>query len=262
MLFLHGILGTRANWRSVARRIVDADPAWGAILVDLREHGDSLGQPPPHTLRACVADVAELVDALGVNVGGALGHSFGGKVVLEWLATRDGLDTSAWVVDSTPSPREFEGNDSVATDVLKILGTLPTRWDSRESFVEAVVESGQPAPIAQWLSMNLRRTDDGARQFGPDLVTITELIEDYAATDEWDVVETLPRRCSLDFILGGRSSVVSTKDRARFDAIGIREPRLRVHVIEQAGHWVHVDAAESLIALVVEGFASRAPGGT
>jgi dienelactone hydrolase len=24
MLFLHGILGTRANWRGVARRVVDA----------------------------------------------------------------------------------------------------------------------------------------------------------------------------------------------------------------------------------------------
>lgn len=42
MLFLHGILGTRANWRGIARRFVDARPGWGAVLVDLREHGESL----------------------------------------------------------------------------------------------------------------------------------------------------------------------------------------------------------------------------
>ena len=37
MLFLHGILGSGANWRTVARKIVAARPQWGAVLVDLIE---------------------------------------------------------------------------------------------------------------------------------------------------------------------------------------------------------------------------------
>src|SRR5690606_41911913 len=41
MLFLHGILGRRSNWRSFSRRWVAARPGWGAVLVDLRGHGDS-----------------------------------------------------------------------------------------------------------------------------------------------------------------------------------------------------------------------------
>ncbi len=256
VLFLHGILGTRANWRGVARRLVEARPEWGAILVDLREHGDSLGEPPPHTLRACANDVAELVDQLGLPVGGALGHSFGGKVVLEWLRSRDGIDTAAWIIDSTPSTSDVARDGSATAEVLRILDTLPSDWDSREAFVAAIVDAGQAEPIAKWLAMNLKRTEDGGRRFGPDLGTIHELLLDYAETDEWGVVESIPTSCSLDFVLGGRSSVVSPDDRARLEAIASRDPRLRVHLIERAGHWVHVDAAESLVALLVEGFAS------
>jgi len=47
---LHGIFGSGRNWASVARRVVRARPEWGAVLVDLREHGESVGFEPPHTL--------------------------------------------------------------------------------------------------------------------------------------------------------------------------------------------------------------------
>ena len=103
MLFLHGILGTRANWRGIARRFVEGRPGWGAVIVDLREHGDSLGEPAPHTLAAAANDVCELEQHLELPVGGALGHSFGGKVVLEWLRSRDAVATEAWVIDASPS---------------------------------------------------------------------------------------------------------------------------------------------------------------
>ena len=261
-LFLHGILGTRANWRGVARRVVEQRPEWGAILVDLREHGESLDLPPPHTIAACAVDVASLVDSLGLPVFGALGHSFGGKVVLEWLRSRDGIETAAWIIDSSPSVRTVLQDGSETAEVLGVLGSLPTEWESRESFVAAITSAGLPEPIAHWLAMNLRRTEDGGRRFGPDLGTIRELLVDYADSDEWPVVESIPENCSLDFVLGGRSSVVSAEDQARLEAIASKETRLRVHIVQDAGHWVHVDAPESLISLLVGGFASGPGSGT
>ena len=75
MIFMHGILGTRANWRTIARKFVKARPEWGAILIDLRQHGESLERPPPDTLHAAATDVVELQRALGLPIGGVLGHS-------------------------------------------------------------------------------------------------------------------------------------------------------------------------------------------
>lgn len=248
MLFAHGILGSRANWGGIARRFVELRPDWGAVLVDLREHGDSLGLPAPHSLRATARDLAELEDAVPLPVGGALGHSFGGKVVLEWLRSREGRRTEAWVVDASPSRSSLDRDRSPTAEVLQTLGTLPRHWPSRDAFVTALTKAGQADAIAQWLAMNLRRTDDGGRYFGPDLAVIHELIEDYARTDCWDVVETLPSGCTLDLILGGRSAVFTPGDQARLERIAERDPRISAHIIESAGHWVHVEAPDALVS--------------
>jgi pimeloyl-ACP methyl ester carboxylesterase len=98
--------------------------------------------------------------------------------------------------------------------------------------------------------MNLRRTEDGARVFGPELGVIRDLIEDYARTDCWDVVETLPEGCTLDVVLGGRSVVFSALGRERIEQLAAENSRISMHVVERAGHWVHVDAPEALVALL------------
>jgi len=250
MLFLHGILGTRANWRGVARRFVEARPRWGAILVDLREHGDSLGLPAPHTLAAAAADVVGLERSLGVPIDGALGHSFGGKVVLQWLRDRTGRPTEAWVIDASPSASASHRDSTATSEVLDALSALPRHWPSREAFVSAVTEAGQPAGIAQWLAMNLRPTDDGGRTFGPDLGTIRDLLADYAQTDLWAVVESLPEPATLDIVIGEKSSVFSAEDRTRVGEIAERDSRVASHLVAGAGHWVHVDAPDALVALL------------
>ena len=250
MFFLHGILGTRANWRGIARRFVEARSDWGAILLDLREHGDSLGLRGPHTLAAAASDVAELERALGLPVQGALGHSFGGKVVLEWLKDRAGRPTECWVIDASPSASEPDGDATATASVLQTLSGLPRQWPSREAFVSAVTDAGQPPGIAQWLAMNLRRTEDGSRTFGPELGVIRALMEDYARTDLWAVVEAPPELTTLDLVIGGRSTAFSEADRARVGKIAERDSRVSMRVIADAGHWVHVDAPDALVALL------------
>ena len=52
---LHGIYGSLRNWRGMATRMVERNPGWKVVLVDLRNHGDSAGAPPPHTVAAAAA---------------------------------------------------------------------------------------------------------------------------------------------------------------------------------------------------------------
>lgn len=249
MFFLHGILGTRANWRGIARRFVKARPDWGAILVDLREHGDSLGLPPPHTLKTTAADIHELEQALSLPVRGALGHSFGGKVALEWLTTRE-VSAEIWLIDSLPGRKVTEEGSSVTAAVLTILEGLDKDWPSRDAFVESVIEAGQPEAIAQWLAMNLNRNEDGRRSFGPDLSAIRSLIEDYARIDLWPLVESPPAGSTIHAVIGGRSAMFSPADRARMEALAERDGRVFVHVFKDSDHWVHIDATDELVALL------------
>src|SRR4051812_4343586 len=118
LVFLHGILGSGANWRTFARQVVAArNGDWGALLVDLRLHGDSQGFAPPHTLETAARDIVEALPRVADNVPvrAVLGHSFGGKVGMELArqlaASPNGALDDLIVVDSTPGARpDYRGS--------------------------------------------------------------------------------------------------------------------------------------------------------
>jgi len=247
MLVLHGILGSGANFRSFARRLAEARPSWGFVLVDQRMHGQSQGAPPPHTIDAAAADLVRLADALRLPVAGVMGHSFGGKVALAYVArARLELD-QVWVLDASPGARRDRAASTA--EVLRTLRSVPQPLPSRERFLEIVTGLGQPRAIAEWLAMNVRRADDGFR-LRLDLDAVEALLESYVATDTWPVLERAEGARAFEIVVAGRSDAFDDADRAHLDAIAAREPRVHAHRIEGAGHWVHVDAPDALFELL------------
>lgn len=264
MLFLHGILGSGANWRTFAKQIVAAEPAWGAVLVDLRLHGESQqGFPPPHTLAAAASDVQELIATLerenGAPVRAVLGHSFGGKVALELARQRKGDLDQLFVIDSTPSARpDGRGSESTA-HIVDLLTQLPAEFPDRAAFTAWIEERGVSRPTAMWLAMNVRPVTNTTRfVFRVDVAGIREMLADYFRVDLWDILEhppaTAPMKAHL--IIGGRSGVVDQADREH----AARCPETTLDVIADADHWVHVDAPDALRALVL-GYLGGGAGG-
>src|SRR5690606_9416114 len=125
---LHGIYGTGRNWGSLARRLVESLDGWGAILVDLRLHGDSRGFAPPHTVGAAAEDLRRLEASIGLSPSAILGHSFGGKVALQRAALGGLSADQIWVADTTLETREPGGT---AWRVLEIVRGLPDQFASR-----------------------------------------------------------------------------------------------------------------------------------
>jgi esterase len=249
MFVLHGIFGAGGNFRTFIRRVADACPQWGFVLVDLRGHGQSLGAPPPHSIESTAQDLVRLGEHLGLNMRGIMGHSFGGKVTLAYAALRpDELD-EVWVLDSTPSTRVDGMKNVGAAHVLDTLDALPQTFPSRDFFVEHMTASGMDRPQIDWLAMNVRRDGDVFR-FRLDLPTIRALLEDYFARDLWSVVEHPDGRRRLGFIIGGRSITVSPADRDRLSKLAANDPKLEIHTLPGADHWVHVDDPDGLFALL------------
>lgn len=258
MLFLHGILGRRANWRSFARKWVAQRSGWGAVLVDLRDHGESQGLPGARTVAAAGADLVSLVEAVtqarGGRVAGVLGHSFGGKVAIEAAAALraegQGLD-ELWVVDSPPGPRT-EPRDQTTDRVFATLKSLPASFDSRTAFVDAVVAAGIAKPVGQWLATNLARAPeaDGQWVFGLDIERISSSLADFARVDLWPVLEAEARAgAQVALVLGERSEAVFGTQLERAKALA-GQGRLRLETVPRAGHWVHVDNPAGLLAVL------------
>lgn len=253
MLFLHGILGSGANWRTFAKQIVAADPSWGAVLVDLRLHGDSQqGFLPPHTIATAAEDVKNLVVAIeaeGSKVRGVLAHSFGGKVALELARQRNFDLDHVFVIDSTPSARPHGGGSESTKHIVDLLSSLPSQFESRAEFTNWMEQRGVSRPTVMWLAMNVRPVVNTTRfVFRLDLEGIRELLADYFRVDVWNVLEHPRGAMQTHLIVGGKSGIVTEEDCMRAKTC----PRTTLDVIANADHWVHVDAPDELRALVLQ----------
>lgn len=254
MLYLHGILGTRANWRGIARRFCAARPEWGAVLVDLRHHGDSQGESPPDTVAAAAEDLAGLEALVPGPILGVLGHSFGGKVALAYAARRGasalGPDLEAlWLIDSVPGARPDRPGSEVIGRVLATLRSLRFPMARRQDFLDATAAAGFDPGLGQWLAMNLGRRDDGTFDLRLELDGIEAMLADYFSLDLWSVVEQ-PKAGRTHIVIGGASLVFREADRQRARGAASRDDSVCFHVVEGAGHWVHAEAPEALITLL------------
>jgi pimeloyl-ACP methyl ester carboxylesterase len=243
---LHGVYGAGRNWASVIRRVIRARPEWGALLVDLRQHGESQGFAGPHTVQAAAADVDRLAEHTGLRPDVVLGHSFGGKVALVHAGMTSEPPRQVWVIDSTPQEREPDGS---AWDMLELLESLPRTFDSRDDLVMRLMERGQPKPLAQWMATNLV-SDDGGYRWRFDFDSIRALLISFFETDAWDVVEEPPDGTEIHLVKAEDSRVLSGPALERADAAAAGG-RTFVHRVA-GGHWVNAENPAALESLLVQ----------
>ncbi|HEV7590638.1 MAG TPA: alpha/beta hydrolase [Longimicrobium sp.] len=247
LLVVHGIYGAGRNWSTIARRLVDARPEWGAVLVDLRMHGHSRGFTGPHTIAASAADVDRLVEHLDLHAAAVLGHSFGGKVALAYARHHGDELRQVWVIDSTPAVRAPSGS---AWEMIETVRALPHEFSSRAEAVQALMARGVSQGVAQWMAINLEPAD-GRYRWRIDFEAMEEMLLDFFDTDLWSVVENPPEGVEIHLVKAMESSTLDPEAAARVESIAAANGRVHLHLLE-GGHWLNSDNPEGILQLLVE----------
>jgi pimeloyl-ACP methyl ester carboxylesterase len=245
LLVLHGIYGAGRNWGSVARRLVAARSEWGAVLVDLRNHGQSHGFAGPHTLAASAADVDRLVEHLDLHAAAVLGHSFGGKVALTYADHHGDELRQVWVIDSTPAVRAPEGT---AWEMLESVRSMPPDFGSRDEAVERLIAADYAPGVAQWMAINLEPRG-GRYRWRIDLDAMEEMLRDFFRVDLWHVVENPPPGVEIHFVKATESNTLDPASAARVEAAGRANGRVFLHLLE-GGHWINTDNPDAVLQLL------------
>ncbi|CAJ2650791.1 unnamed protein product [Trifolium pratense] len=266
-VFLHGILGCRKNWGSFAKRLAREFPMWQFLLVDLRCHGDSASMKKrgPHTVASAALDVLKLVRDLRITPRVLVGHSFGGKVVLSMVdqaAKPLARPVRAWILDATPGKVRAGGDgEDHPAELISLLNTLPKEVSSKKDVVKALIQQGFSNDVAQWVVTNLRPTSSPNSRFSWvfDLKGISEMYQSYEETNLWKIVEDVPRGVHINFLKAERSlHRWALEDLQRIhvaEEVASEEGGgVEMHVLEDAGHWVHTDNPDGLFRILSSSF--------
>lgn len=270
-VLLHGILGGRKNWGSFARRLAQEFPMWQFLLVDLRCHGDSasIKKHGPHTVASTALDVLKLVAQLRVTPRVLVGHSFGGKVALsmvEQAAKPLARPVKVWVLDATPGKVRPGGDgEDHPGELIAFLSSLPKQVSSKHEVVNALVREGFSTDIAKWVATSLRPVSQPGTSSLPrfswifDLKGIAEMYKSYEETNLWETVENVPRGVHVNFLKAERSlhrwaledlqRIHAAEELAADEGAGVE-----MHVLEDAGHWVHADNPDGLFRILSSSF--------
>ena len=232
LVILHGLFGSLDNWFSIAKELVEH---YTLYLVDQRNHGDS-----PHSNEwnygVMVEDLRELLDAEGLESVYLMGHSMGGKTVMNF-AVRYPERVRKLIVGDI-APRYYPIHHQVILEGLNALdlSQLQSRKEADDLLASYIPELG----IRQFLLKSLGRDANGFA-WKVNLSVITQHIEEVGkALDEGTIFEgpTL-------FLGGANSSYIQQQD---LPDINTHFPNAEWVSIPNAGHWLHAEQPQAVLA--------------
>jgi pimeloyl-ACP methyl ester carboxylesterase len=238
LIVLHGLFGSQANWKPVARRL---SGQFRVHTVDLRNHGSS-----PHHEEVNYAvmadDLLAFMEHEKIPDACFLGHSLGGKVAMQFALLHPEQTRKLAIVDI--APRAYESvNDEVFSALRGLyLSKLRTRTEADEALAAHIPNHA----TRRFLLTNLVFDPERGPHWRVNLDALHAQREQLIAA----VGGMVPFDKPTLFIRGELSDYINDSDRVQIEQLF---PRAHIETIPRAGHWVHVDAPDAFLNCV-QGF--------
>ena len=236
MIILHGLFGSSDNWLTISKSI--AALGYRVIMVDQRNHGQS-PQSDDHSYPDMAADLHELILDLDLKKPILVGHSMGGKTVMQYAMTFPNLGSpnafsKLVVVDI--APKFYPVHHS---EILRGLAAIDLHGLKTRNEADDMLKQYEPIPaVRQFLLKNLYRenTPDGSVAFNWRLNLPVIAREIHGIGDELTDMQPVPEPTL--FIRGERSPYILDSD---WPGIVRLFPNAKLVTIEGAGHWVQAE---------------------
>lgn len=228
---VHGLFGSGVNWRGIARKLGEA---FQVFNIDLPNHGRS-----PHSASMHYDHMSEalyqLTDALPGNAFNWVGHSMGGKAVMNLALTRPDCIERLVIVDIAPVAYRRSHVEYIDAMLALDLDSIRNRADAERGLRDAVED-----PATRLFLLQNLVSEDGRFRWRLNLPLLRR---------QHDDIMGFPDRAGTVFegpvlVLSGEDS--SYVDAAGRGAVAQYFPNARFEAIPAAGHWVHADQPQAV----------------
>jgi pimeloyl-ACP methyl ester carboxylesterase len=237
VILLHGLFGSADNWHFVAQRLAER---FHVFAVDQRNHGQS-----PHDdemdYPLMAADVENFFIAQKIASAFVIGHSMGGKTAMQFALQFPNRVEKLVVADM--APRAYSPAHAPIFAALLALD-LPA-FQTRQQLEDALAPAIPDLALRRFLLKNLGRNDNGAFYWKMNLSGLAKNYPQLCAALNWEIPFTKPTL----FLRGGKSKYISAADEPEIFRLF---PAAKIQTIAGANHWVHADAPEEFLKLVLD----------
>ena len=240
LVILHGLFGSSDNWQSQAKKLAEF---YTVYLVDLRNHGHSFWSPA-HTYDLMAEDVHRLIEELNLKKIILLGHSMGAKVAMTFAQQHPNLLDKLILVDMGIKEYPMHHQHILAGIHGLNLATYKSRGEA-EIDLEKYIDNQS---VRQFLLKNLFWKSKGELAWRMNVTSLEENL--------LEILRPLPNQVVLTnslFIRGELSNYILDDDIPEIENVF---PDSEFETILGAGHWVHAEAQEEFIHVVL-GFCLR-----
>lgn len=243
IVILHGVFGSSDNWLTISKSI--AARGYRVFALDQRNHGQS-PRGDEHDYGVMAADLHEFLLDHQLEHPILVGHSMGGKAVMQYAMLYPGTYQKLVVVDIAPKFYPVHHAELVrgmkSIDLTSIKSR--TEADTALSFYE-------PIPtVRQFLLKNLYRTEQGQFAWRLNLPVIERELHGIGEELTNPRIITEPTL----FMRGSESPYVLDEDIPTIKRIFTN---VQIETIQGAGHWVQAEKpaefVEVLLKFVVRG---------
>jgi 2-succinyl-6-hydroxy-2,4-cyclohexadiene-1-carboxylate synthase len=240
VLFLHGFMGSSADWR---RAMVAIGDRTFCIATDLPGHGASLGLPPDtYTINGATRAVIGTLDELEVVRTVVAGYSMGGRLAL-YFALRYPERCAGLFLESASPGLESAGERAArrAADESK---AKRLESDDFRTFLRDWYSQPLFASLAQDENL-LRRTIEARRRNDPS--ELARSLRGMGTGSQPSLWVELERLAVPALAIAGELDDKYARISSRMANIS---PRIESAVVPRAGHTVHAEAPAEYVALL------------
>lgn len=231
LIFIHGLFGSLANWRSVAREFADQ---YTVYVLDLRNHGGSA-----HSASMTYYDMAHDIEAFiryhGLTDAIVCGHSMGGKAsmvaALSGSAELQSMISGLVILDIAPVVYEHTHADNLSALTSIDLAALSSRADADQQLQALIPDNA----TRLFLLQSLERVD-GQFRWKINIPVLQEYMDDIVGFPVADV-QNLQSDLPALFLYGARSDYVTE---SMHGGIKTYFPNASFASVD-AGHLLHIE---------------------
>ena len=236
LLIIHGLFGMSDNWQSIGRQFSDF---FEVHLIDLRNHGRS-----PHSSNfnydVMVEDLVKYITERELSKVILMGHSLGGKTVMELAVKHSELVEKLIVVDI--APKAYPVHHKLIIEGLSKLNfnEIKSRAEADQLLALDVKEQG----VRQFLLKSLYWKEKKRLAFRFNLYAIASHIKEVGRPLGHGTAYT--KACL--FVDGADSTYINEEDE---DLILMHFPNAEIITINDAGHWVHAQQPKQFFETIL-----------